>query len=113
MPNVANCKKCGALFIQTGKKELCDKCVDAQNKLISDMNSFVINSKDEIIPLDTLLSKFDMSRKEFDSLFYAGKFVRIAKKVTVNCAKCGKEILIEGSSNFLCNECAKKLQNQI
>ncbi len=113
MPNVVNCRKCGTLFIQNGKKELCDKCLDAQNKLIAEMNSFVINSPEETITIDTLLAKFQMSRKEFENLYLSGKFVRIAKKLVTKCPKCGKEILVEGSSNFLCNECAKKLQNQI
>ena len=54
-----------------------------------------------------------MNRKEFDNLYFAGKFVRVAKKLTIKCAKCGQEVLLDGSSNFLCNSCAKKLQNQI
>ena len=113
MPNVANCRKCGALFIQNNKKELCDKCIDAQNKMIADINSYVINSTEETMPIEHLFNKFQMTRKEFENLYFAGKFVRIAKKLTTKCAKCGKEILVEGSSNFLCNECAKKLQSQI
>ena len=113
MPNVVNCRKCGTLFIQNGKKELCDKCLDAQNKLIAERNSCVINSPEETITIDTLLARFQMSRKEFENLYLSGKFVRIAKKLVTKCPKCGKEILVEGSSNFLCNDCAKKLQNQI
>ena len=113
MPNVVNCKKCGALFIQNNKKELCDKCLEEQNKIISDMNSYVINSPEETIPVEKLLEKFQMNRKEFDNLYFAGKFVRVAKKLTIKCAKCGQEVLLVGSSNFLCNSCAKKLQNQI
>lgn len=113
MANVANCRKCGALFIQNNKKELCDKCIDAQNKMIADINSFVINSTEDTMPVEAILIKFQMTRKEFENLYFSGKFVRIAKKLTTKCAKCGKEILVEGSSNFLCNECARKLQDQI
>ena len=40
MANVANCKKCGALFLQSGKRDICDKCFEEQNKLISEINSY-------------------------------------------------------------------------
>ena len=48
MANVANCKKCGALFLQTSNRiEVCDKCFEEQNKLLSEINTFVIISQSQ------------------------------------------------------------------
>lgn len=113
MANIANCKKCGALFLQTSKRDICDKCFEAQNKLISEINAFALSSPLETIALDDLLKRFDLSRDEFEVLFNAGKFVKIGQKVTFVCAKCGRTIPIANKTNFICNECAKKLQNEI
>ena len=113
MANVANCKKCGALFLQSGKRHICDKCFEEQNKLISEINSYVTLSGEQFIPVEDIMTKFNITRNEFEAFFLAGKFVRISNKVTIKCAKCGKIIPIENRTNFLCNECAKKLQNEI
>ena len=58
MANVANCKKCGALFLKTSR-DICDKCFEAQNKMVSEINSFVILSQDETISLDSIPPKLD------------------------------------------------------
>lgn len=113
MANVDNCKKCGALFLQSGKRDICDKCFEEQNKLISEINSYVTLSGEQFIPVEDIMTKFNITRNEFEAFFLAGKFVRISNKVTIKCAKCGKVIPIENRTNFLCNECAKKLQNEI
>ena len=63
MANVANCKKCGALFLQTSRRDICDKCFEEQNKLLSDINKFVISSPEETIPLDDLLKKFNLPKE--------------------------------------------------
>lgn|SRR5574344_351482 len=113
MTNVANCKKCGALFLQTSKRDICDKCFEEQNKMVSSINSFVINYPEPTIMLDIVLEKFSLSVDEFESLFLAGKFVKISQKVTIKCAKCGNIVPIAYKTNFICNSCAKKLQNEI
>ena len=113
MANVANCKKCGALFLQTSKRDICDKCFEVQNKMISEINTFVVMSKEESVPMETILEKFELSRAEFEELFAAGKFVRIVKKVTMKCTKCGNIVPIENKTGTLCVQCAKKLQNEI
>lgn len=113
MANVANCKKCGALFLQTSKRDICDKCFEEQNKLVNEINTYVINSIEETIPLDILLEKFNLKRDEFESLYVAGKFVKISQKVTMKCAKCGNIVPIANKTNLLCSACAKKLQNEI
>lgn len=112
MANVANCKKCGALFLQTSKRDICDKCFEEQNKLLSEINSFVINSP-ESVPMEEILKKFNLKVDEFETMFVAGKFVKIAQKVTMKCAKCGNIVPIAGKTNLLCSSCAKKLQNEI
>lgn len=113
MPQAVNCKKCGALFLKTGKSDLCNKCLDAQNQKVSEMNSFVITSTEEFIPLETLLVKFDMSRNEFEELYSLGKFVRVAKKVTMLCSGCKKNVPIENKTGGLCAACTRKLQSEI
>lgn len=114
MANVANCKKCGALFLQTSNRiEVCDKCFEEQNKLLSEINSFVMMYPEESIALEDILKKFNLTIDEFESFFAAGKFVKIAQKVTMRCAKCGKVVPIAGKTNMLCSACAKKLQNEI
>ncbi len=114
MANVANCKKCGALFLQTSNRiEVCDKCFEEQNKLLSEINTFVIMYPEEHIALEDILKKFNLTIDEFESFFSAGKFVKIAQKVTMKCAKCGKIVPIAGKTNMLCSACAKKLQNEI
>ncbi len=113
MANVANCKKCGALFLQTSKRDICDKCFEEQNKMVSEINTYVMMSPMETIPLETLLKRFDMSIDEFEALFNAGKFVRIGQKVTIKCTKCGAIVPIANKTNMLCASCARKLQNEI
>ena len=113
MANVANCKKCGALFLQTSRRDICDKCFEEQNKLLSEINKFVISSADETIPLDDLLKKFNLPKDEFEELYLAGKFVKIGQKVTFVCQKCGNVVPIANKTNFICASCAKKLQNEI
>ena len=113
MPNVANCKKCGTLFLQTSKRDICDKCFEEQNKLVNEINSYVINAIEPTVFLDDLLKKFDMKIDEFESLYLAGKFVKISQKVTMKCAKCGNIVPIANKTNMLCSSCAKKLQNEI
>jgi uncharacterized OB-fold protein len=112
MANVANCKKCGTLFLKTSR-DICDKCFEAQNKMVSEINSFVILSQDETISLDSILEKYNLSRSEFEELFNAGKFVRIAKKVTIVCTKCGNVTPIENKKGTLCSVCAKKIQSEL
>ena len=113
MANVANCKKCGVLFLQTSKRDICDKCFDEQNKMVADINSFVIRSQEETIALDVILKKYNLSADEFDALYNAGKFVRIGQKVTIKCAKCGNIVPISNKANLLCASCARKLQSEI
>lgn len=113
MANVANCKKCGALFLQTSKRDICDKCFEAQNKMLSEINTYVIALQEDSISVDDLLKKFNMTKDEFEAFFAAGKFVKIAQKVTFVCAKCGKVVPIANKTNFICHVCAKKLQNEI
>lgn len=113
MPNVANCKKCGVLYLQTSKRDICDKCFELQNKTLSEINSFVLMSHEEFIPIKTIIEKFNITRNEFEAFFMAGKFVKISKKITMSCSKCGKIVPIGNKTNFLCSECAVKLQNEI
>lgn len=113
MANVANCKKCGTLFLQTSKRDICDKCFEAQNKMLSEINTFVITSPEETIPIEVILQKFNLTKDEFESFYLAGKFVKIGHKVTFVCSKCGKTVPIANKTNFICNSCAKKLQNEI
>lgn len=114
MANVANCKKCGVLFLQTSSKiDVCDKCFEEQNKLLSEINTYVTMYPEEYIPMDDILKKFGLTIDEFEAFFSAGKFVKIAQKVTMKCAKCGKIVPIAGKTNMLCTACAKKLQNEI
>ena len=113
MPNVANCKKCGALFIQSSKRDICDKCFEQQNKMVSDINSFVELYPIETISREEVLEKFNLPKAEFESLLAAGKFVRVAKKITIVCTKCGKVVPIANATNSLCNDCTRKLQNEI
>ena len=87
MANVANCKKCGALFLQSGKRDICDKCFEEQNKLISEINSYVTLSGEQFIPVEDIMTKFNITRNEFEAFFLAGKFVRISNKVTIKCAR--------------------------
>ena len=89
MANVANCKKCGALFMQTSNKiDVCDKCFEEQNKLLSEINTFVIMYPEEHIALEEILKKFNLTIDEFEAFYAAGKFIKIAQKVTMKCAKC-------------------------
>ena len=113
MANVANCKKCGTLFIQTSGKVICDKCVESLNKLVNDINSYVITSTDETVPMEAIFERFPITRNEFDEFFAAGKFVRIAKKVTMVCAKCGEVTPIDGKTGSVCRACTKKIQSEI
>ena len=113
MANVANCKKCGALFVQTAKRDICDKCFEEQFKLVNEINDYVINAPVESIFLDNLLTKFNLKLSEFEELYQAGKFVKISQKVTMKCAKCGNIVPIANKTNMLCSACAKKLQNEI
>lgn len=113
MANVANCKKCGALFIQSSKRDICDKCFEVQNKMVSELNTFVVMYPEETISLDIVLEKFDLTKSEFLALLAAGKFVRVAKKITTVCTKCGKIVSVANMANSLCNDCTRKLQNEI
>ena len=113
MANVANCKKCGALFLQTSRRDICDKCFEEQNKLLSEINKFVISTAEETIPLEDVLQKFNLTKDEFEELYLAGKFVKIGQKVTFVCQKCGNVVPIANKTNFICASCAKKLQNEI
>ncbi len=114
MANVANCKKCGVLFLQTSSKiDVCDKCFEKQNKLLADINTFVTMYPDEHVSLDIVLEKFNLTRDEFEVFYSAGKFVKIAQKVTMKCAKCGRVVPLAGKTNLLCSTCTKKLQNEI
>lgn len=57
MANVANCKKCGALFLQSGKRDICDKCFEEQNKLISEIKSLRTLSGEQFIPVEDHIDK--------------------------------------------------------
>ena len=114
MANVANCKKCGTLFLQTSNRiDVCDKCFEEQNKMLSEINTFVMMYPEDTVSLDMILEKFNLSIDEFETLFAAGKVVKIAQKVTMKCAKCGKIVPLAGKTNMLCSSCTKKLQNEI
>ena len=113
MANVANCKKCGALFLQTSKRDICDKCFEEQNKLLSEINKYVLSAETETVSLDDLLKKFNLTKDEFEAFYLAGKFVKIGQKVTFVCQKCGNVVPIANKTNFICSSCAKKLQNEI
>ena len=113
MANVANCKKCGALYIQTAKRDICDKCFELQNKMVSDINTFVIMSEESSVPLDTILTKFNLKIDEFEALYVTGKFVKISQKVTMVCSKCGNVVPIANKTNSMCSSCARKFQNEI
>lgn len=113
MANVANCKKCGVLFLQTSKRDICDKCFEEQNKMISEINKYVICAQEETIPLEEIFDKFPITRNEFEELFATGKFVRVATKLTMVCTKCKNVVPIANKTGTLCPICAKKLQNEI
>jgi len=113
MANVANCKKCGTLFLQTSKRDICDKCFEAQNKMLSEINRYVITSQEPTITVDELLKKFNLTKDEFEAFYEAGKFVKIGQKVTFVCSKCGKTVPIANKTNSICHMCVKKLQNEI
>ena len=113
MANVANCKKCGALFLQTSRKDICDKCFEEQNKMLSEINTYVLTSQEETISIEEIMKKFNLTKDKFEEFYLAGKFVKIAQKVTFTCAKCGRTVPIANKTNFICAICAKKLQNEI
>ena len=113
MANVANCKKCGALFLQTTKRDICDKCFELQNKMLSELNTYVLMNTEPTVSVDELLKKYKLTPDEFEAFYVAGKFVKIAQKVTMVCSKCGQVVPIAGKSNNLCNICARKMQSEI
>lgn len=113
MANVANCKKCGILFLQTSKRDICDKCFEEQNKMISEINKFVLMAEEPEVALETIFEKFPITRNEFEEFFVAGKFVRVATKITMICSKCGNKVPIANKTGTLCAICTKKIQNEI
>lgn len=112
MAKAENCKKCGKLFIQASREEICPDCQKEQNLMLSNIVSFVLQSQEDV-NVETILEDFNLTRSEFDALFLAGKFVKISNKIIMKCSRCGKEIIMGHRTNFLCDDCTRKLQNEI
>ena len=65
------------------------------------------------VPVEEIFAKFPITRNEFEEFFVAGKFVRVATKISMICTKCGNKVPIANKTGTLCAMCAKKLQNEI
>ena len=104
---VINCSECGVLFIKKNSS-LCPKCDFKQKKTLNDIIRFVSHST-EPVRMAVLLERFDITLDQFERLFVARKFLKIADKLIIKCNSCQKEISALNRNNFLCGKCSGKI----
>lgn len=106
---LSNCKKCGKLF-QKNIRDICDTCYELQNKLINDICQFVLNSDNNFVTREEIMTQFKISPKDFENFFLSGKFVSISDKLKLKCIRCSNEFIAGRKASFICDNCAKKLK---
>lgn len=112
MSKLVNCPKCGKLFLRT-KWDLCDNCYNKYVELMDNINKFVKTSENEHVHVNSIMEKFNIPAKEFESYLSAGKFINLAPKIVFNCRACNELTTIENCFSFVCPKCSQKIKDTV
>lgn len=104
---LANCKECGVLFLKT-KSDLCDKCIQAEQELIQNINEFCA-AKSEVT-LEELVVQFRVPQNKLEKFLIERKLVQIMDKLVLKCKSCGVEFTLTNQGRLHCKKCSEKME---
>ncbi|MCU9612988.1 hypothetical protein OEV98_05415 [Caldibacillus lycopersici] len=105
--NLANCEKCGELFVKIATRELCNNCFQEEEEAFKKVKEFLADKNNKSA---SLIEMSERTGVEEDLIY---KFIRKGRiqvfnspNITYPCENCGKEI----RSGKLCEECLTEMK---
>ena len=103
-----NCKKCGALFVKSSNRDICDVCHKKEVSYTDSIKNFIHSSGKQKVTLDEIIQGTGLKKEEVELLFEKGKLFGVMNKISIKCRFCGIEFECEQKPSFVCQNCLNK-----
>lgn len=109
MQNIRNCPECGKIFTYEGKRNLCPRCIETEEKKYALVRRYV---KDN--PGASIQEVAEETEVEEELVLRFLREGRLHSKgletaITTECARCGKQIL----TGRYCQDCLLKMTKEL
>ncbi len=110
MNNLENCPNCGALFVRTKFRDVCDACYKEESVQFEKVYQFIRKSKNRTATIPTIVEETGVEEE------LILKFIKTGRLRTANfpnigypCEKCGTLI----NSGRLCENCSHTIRSDL
>lgn len=105
---LVNCKKCGALFVKSGNRDICDNCYKEEVKETDKIKTYIHGTGKTKVPFDEIVEGTGLDEDEVKHLFEIGRLFGVMDKITIKCSFCGSEFECDQKPSFICQNCLNK-----
>ena len=105
---LVNCKKCGALFVKSSNRDICDACHKREVSYTDSIKNYIHTSGKAKVTLDEIIQGTGLKKEEVELLFEKGKLFGVMNKISIKCRFCGIEFECEQKPSFVCPNCINK-----
>lgn len=105
---LVNCKKCGALFVKSSNRDICDACHKREVSYTDSIKNYIHASGKAKVTLDEIIQGTGLKKEEVELLFEKGKLFGVMNKISIKCRFCGIEFECEQKPSFVCPSCINK-----
>ncbi|BBU38277.1 TIGR03826 family flagellar region protein [Aeribacillus sp. FSL K6-1121] len=110
MGELANCPKCGSLFVKTRLRSICDACYQEEEKAFETVYNFLRKKENRRSTITEVVQKTGVEEDLILKFIHQGR-IQLANFPNLGypCSRCGT-LIREGK---LCVSCKKEIQSQI
>ncbi len=109
---LVNCKKCGALFVKSGNRDICDGCYKEEVKETDAIKTYIYGTGKTKLTFDEIVTGTGLDKDEVKHLFEIGRLFGVMDKITVKCSFCGSEFECDQKPSFICQNCLNKFKKK-
>ncbi len=110
MTSLENCPNCGALFVRTQFRDVCDNCYKEEEAQFEKVYQFVRKSKNRTATIPTIVEETGVDEDLILRFIKSGR-LRTANNPNIGypCEKCGTLI----NSGRLCENCSHSIRSDL
>lgn len=107
---LANCANCGAVFVKTSIRDICDKCYKEEEEAFEKVNNFLKQKKNRMATMVQVVEKTGVPEEMILKFIRKGR-IRLVNfpNLSYPCESCGRPI----QKGKLCEECSKTLKKEL
>lgn len=110
MGELANCPRCGKLFVKNGIRDICDECYKKEEEQFDKVYKFIRKRENRSATLKQVNEGTGVPEDIIIRFIKQGRLrTKMMENLTYPCERCGAPI----HEGRLCEKCQKEIQNDI